>query len=600
MSSSTNGMGDAGMVTIEATENILFSGTNPNGFASGAVSDVNPGGKGNAGGLSIVASTVEVRDGAFLSSSTNGMGDAGMVTIEATDTILFSGTNPDGFGSSVLSNVNSEGEGNAGDISIVASTIEVRDGAQLSSSTRGMGNGGAVRVEATDTILFSGTDADGFGSGAFSQLNSGGEGNAGDVSIVASTVEVRDGAQLSSSTRGMGNGGAVRVEATDTILFSGSGAVSDVNPGGKGNAGDVSIVASTVEVRDGAVLSSRTFGMGNGGMVRVEASDTILFSGTDADGSPSGAFSRVEPGGEGNAGDVSLVASTVEVRDGAALSSENVASFNAPDREFGNNFRAGNLIVQAESIQLTDEAAIISNTRGQGGNIQLNSGTIILRRNSNVRTNATGTFPGGNITMDTGTLAALENSDITANATNAAGGNVIINTQGIFGTEFREFETPQSDITATGATRELQGTVEINTPDVDSTQGIIELPQTVTDPRELLSQNPCVQGADSEFSDIGTGGFPAGPDEPPTQAGVEASWIEFDTDDRPEPTTTLSSTEFLDRPQPIVPARGWRLDDTGRVTFTADDRETSVELPVSSTIFHRPDTACSPRFRSGP
>ena len=132
--------------------------------------------EGNAGDVSILASTVEVLDGAQLSTFTLGRGDGGTVTVEATDTILFSGTNLDGFSSSsgAFSRVEPGGEGNAGGLSIVANSVEVLNGAQLSSSTNGMGDGGTVRVEATDTILFSGTNPDGFPSGAFSRVNSGG------------------------------------------------------------------------------------------------------------------------------------------------------------------------------------------------------------------------------------------------------------------------------------------------------------------------------------------------------------------------------------------------------------------------------------------
>ena len=63
---------------------------------------------------------------------------------------------------------------------------------------------------------------------------------------------------------------------------------------------------------------------------------------------------------------------------------------------------------------------------------------------------AGGTGNGGNITIDTDTLVALENSDIIANARQSFGGRVSINAQGIFGTQFRDNPTLLSDITATG------------------------------------------------------------------------------------------------------------------------------------------------------
>ena len=44
---------------------------------------------------------------------------------------------------------------------------------------------------------------------------------------------------------------------------------------------------------------------------------------------------------------------------------------------------------------------------------------------------------GGNISINTDTLVGLENSDITANAEEGPGGQVNITAQGIFGLEFR-------------------------------------------------------------------------------------------------------------------------------------------------------------------
>jgi large exoprotein involved in heme utilization and adhesion len=62
---------------------------------------------------------------------------------------------------------------------------------------------------------------------------------------------------------------------------------------------------------------------------------------------------------------------------------------------------------------------------------------LILRRGSNISTNATGkNVIGGNINLDTDILAAFENSDIAANSRDYRGGNVQIKTQGLIGTRF--------------------------------------------------------------------------------------------------------------------------------------------------------------------
>ncbi len=80
---------------------------------------------------------------------------------------------------------------------------------------------------------------------------------------------------------------------------------------------------------------------------------------------------------------------------------------------------------------------------------------------------------GGNITLNSDVIAASENSDISANSDNFFGGKVRINTQGIFGTQYRLAPTSNSDITATGGRPEFSGNVQINTPDVDPTSALV-------------------------------------------------------------------------------------------------------------------------------
>ena len=121
-------------------------------------------------------------------------------------------------------------------------------------------------------------------------------------------------------------------------------------------------------------------------------------------------------------------------------------------------------------------------------------------------------------------LFGIENSDISANAENSFGGRVIINAKGIFGTEFQETSTIRSDITATSQLgAEFNGEVAINTPEVDPTSGLIELPQAVGDASDQISQNPCQQGVGSQFIVTGKGCLPPNPTETLTVMAIALS-----------------------------------------------------------------------------
>ena len=97
------GKGDAGKVEITATDLVKFDGIGKIN-TSGAYSPVVSGAEGNAGGISITTGSLEVLNGAQLSASTFGIGNAGSVTIKANDSIKFNN-------SLALSRVESRGKG---------------------------------------------------------------------------------------------------------------------------------------------------------------------------------------------------------------------------------------------------------------------------------------------------------------------------------------------------------------------------------------------------------------------------------------------------------------------------------------------------------
>ncbi len=228
---------------------------------------------------------------------------------------------------------------------------------------------------------------------------------------------------------------------------------------------------------------------------------------------------------------------------------------------------AGTITVNAPHLRIGDRAGIIVNTTaGTEGNIIVNSRDLRLTGGGRIQTNAVGEATGGNIVIDTDTLVALENSDISANATQARGGNIEITTDGIFGTEFRLQATENSDITATGGTPDLQGQVRLNTPDVDSTSGVVELADNPIDAASLLGTDICSQTRDNRFTIIGRGGLPPRPADAfsARQSAIAFEWLEaIDAEN--------SAVEIRDRePETaIVEAGGWYRDEADRIVLSA-------------------------------
>ena len=539
VSASTFDTGDAGSITITATGAITFDGSDKeDGINSGAFSTVEPEAKGKAGGVSITTGSLAVSNGAVVSTSTKGTGDAGSVTITATGAITFDGEDKFGHSSGAYSTVEPEAEGKAGGVSITTGSLTVTNGAVLSASTHGKGDAGSVTITATDAINFNGTDKDGYSSGAFSSVQPKAEGNAGGVSITTGSLAVTNGGVLDASTHGKGDAGSVSIFARDAVKFDGvskdgysSGAFSGVAPMAEGTAGGVSITTNSLKLTNGAVLDARTLGKGDAGNVSISANTfeasnggrvttttsgesnagNITFKVKDnitLSGFKTGLFANTTEGSTGNGGSIFIDPIIMTIRDGASI------AVGSQGKGTG-----GDIHLTAGRLTL-DQGTISATTRSNnGGNITLNLQDLLLLRNGSLISTTAGLERfggnGGDITINTpnGFIVAVpsENSDITANAYTGTGGNVKINAFGIYGTQFRAKENPlTSDITASSEFG-FNGTVQLNTSDVDPNSGLVNLP---TVPVDTQVAQTCQAGgnlAKSSFTITGRGGLPPNP-----------------------------------------------------------------------------------------
>jgi large exoprotein involved in heme utilization and adhesion len=260
------------------------------------------------------------------------------------------------------------------------------------------------------------------------------------------------------------------------------------------------------------------------------------------------------------------------VQNGAAVA---VSSLNTASVALG----AGNLQITAQSIRLDNEGELTAATAsGDGGNITLLvQDLLLLRRNSEISTSAgiaAAGGDGGNITIDTPFIVAVpkENSDITANAFEGAGGLIQITAQQVFGLERREQLTPLSDITAFSQQNpELNGIVEINTPDVDPSRGLVNLPAEVVDASGLVASGcgaPQRQGQ-SEFIVTGRGGLPSNPSD---TLSSDTVWSDLRPQTRQAQNFTSSeqaTQQTLPTTGQLVEAQGWVINNKGEVVLTA-------------------------------
>jgi filamentous hemagglutinin family protein len=369
------GAGNAGSIILEIQDTARFVGvSNIDGDSSGAFSSIQSGGIGNSGNLIVRARTLEVFDGAQLDTSVLGTGNAGNVVLEIRDTARFGGANRfDGSSSGAKSSIGAMGDGRAGNVEVRAANLEVLDGAQLSTSTFGVGDAGSVVLTIDEMARFVGSNPiNGSASGANSAIASGGEGRGGDVQITARNLEVLDGAQLSASTFGTGEAGSVVLTIEDLARFVGtdpsdgspSAAGSQVGPAGLGRGGRLEIRAVNLDVLAGALLSTQSFGIGDAGDLVLVIADQVL-----VDDSTVGTDSSRNAGGQ-----ITIQAGNIVLRNDG-----DIQTFVESGAGGG-----GNITIAADFVIALDDSDILAfSPDGLGGNIDL-SQTTFFGQNPNI------------------------------------------------------------------------------------------------------------------------------------------------------------------------------------------------------------------------
>jgi filamentous hemagglutinin family protein len=618
----TFGTGKGGNLIVDAQDVQLISGDSQ--FTTGLSATAQPNSTGDAGDLSVKTNTLLVRDGAQVNAGSFGEGNGGNLTVNASQAINLIGRR------SRLS-AQTQGSGASGNLQISTKQLTVQDGAQISASSFAQGQGGSLFVNASEFVELIGKSPDSSQvvSGLFAQAQ--GAGAAGNLAIATGKLIVRDGAGISTTTYGQGQGGNLSVNASGSIELIGGGGLS-TQAQDDGVAGNLTIATGKLIVRNSSQVLTTTYGQGQGGSLSVNASDSVELIGKD-----SSLFADTQ--GDGAAGNLTITTGKLIVRDeaqvftgtagkgqGGSLSVNALESVEISSSEDSSRVSslstitqgagaAGNLTITTGKLTLKDrsqvsvasegtgkagnldltvpfivldgnQAALNAQTAsGNGGNIRLqNLDLLLLRRGAQISTTA-GTAEaggnGGNITINapSGFIIAVpsENSDITANAFTGIGGRVDIKAFGIYGIQFRESQTFLSDITASSEFG-TQGTVELNTSDIDPNSGLLELPAIPVDTE--VAQGCYSPGyAQNRFVITGRGGLPANPKDILTPDAPQIDWVSLKPSNSNRSLPPITSKLAVSTPQRIVEATGAVLNTKGQIVLSANS---STATPPTS------------------
>ena len=564
-------------------------------------------GTGNGGNLNMNTQRLSLQGGAEASAYSYSQGNGGNVTVKAPELVSLIGTTPGNSIGGLFAITYAEGNG--GDLSIDTGRLIARDGSSASAANFGTGNGGNVKVNASESVEIDGVAPSGQFISNVSAVTVGIMGDAGNLTLNTRQLTIRNGGGIGTTTFGIGKGGNLTINASESIEISGANATSINSSGiitdtfgqmpGAGNAGTLSINTRRLVAKDGGYISASTFGTGAGGSLFVNASESVELSGISIRAFPSGLYAQGF--GAGNAGDLRVTTGELKVSDRAKITvatGDVTSDLNIPsglivaglipitfaERATGN---AGTMNITANSIKLDNQASLIAKTvSGEGGNITLVArDLILLYRNSLISAEAfSGKGNGGNIIIDPPFVIGADNSDIVADAFGGNGGNINITADSIIGLKFRPLRTPLNDITASSQFG-LQGTVVINTPEVDPSRGLVNLPGEFVDVQGLVDPTCKADIAEnqSQFIVTGRGGLPPKPNETLRGEGILTDWVSLESElsDR-ESKVNMAISVNNSAPKSIVEAQGWVIDSEGKVVLVAQANHLTPQNPNST------------------
>ncbi|MDY6805356.1 MAG: filamentous hemagglutinin N-terminal domain-containing protein [Cyanobacteriota bacterium] len=265
------GSGGGGDLRVNVSEFIVVSGVNP---FIGTPSNVGTltFGDGNAGNTVLNVGRLIVENGGLVSSFTSAGGDAGQISINATESILVAGSDAV---SGLVAEITADAlifddevrqvfidtpittTGNTGQLTINTNRLTVRNGARINVQHQGTGNAGTLEINAAQVFLEN--DA------SITAASTSGRG--GNITLDAPTsLQLRGGSRITAEARGIGDGGNLSINAETIALLRDSNIDANAL---EGNGGNISITTNGLFLSPGSAITASSQ-LGVDGTVKIQ------------------------------------------------------------------------------------------------------------------------------------------------------------------------------------------------------------------------------------------------------------------------------------------------------------------------------------------
>ena len=350
-----------GNMLINATDSLLINNSNllTNTFELGK----------QAGNIKIETKRFSLINGAKITASSDGKGKGGSITINASDSFDIIGNN-----SLTLVSTRANQDGDAGNISISTKKLNVRDGGRISSSTFNQGDGGNIKIDASESVEITGqgeSENGLFSSGLYAQTRTVSPlviatGDGGTVTVNTRSLNIQEGGSISVSAvdGSEGKAGSLNINALESININGSGSTLLAISESSQPAGNLSINTDRLTVTNGGEINVSATGTGEAGSLNINAQDIVLDRGT--------LTAETQAGDKGNINLNNL--DTLLLRNNSNITT------NATKEATG-----GDININSKGIALIDQSNITANAvEGRGGNINITTQRLFQEPDSKI------------------------------------------------------------------------------------------------------------------------------------------------------------------------------------------------------------------------
>jgi filamentous hemagglutinin family protein len=300
-----------------------------------------------------------------------------------------------------------------GTVTVQADTLTLNPGGTITTTTSASGDAGAISIATTGPFTITGDGS--FGStGVSSAALSGSAGRAGSVTVVSGgALTVTLGGQIGNQTSGLGGADPVSVTApTITLDATGSAQPSTISSealaGSSGAPGTVTVRANDIALHAEGQILSLGFGTGGSGFVDVYATGTIDADGTGNLAQATGILSDVNAGSHGNAGGVLVQANSLTLSNRGLISSSTFGAGNAGDVQVTGIGPASSITIDGGT--LSSQTGILANAQmgsgGAAGTVTVAADSIGLLRTGQISSSPSAGGNAGTVSVSAGTLSA--------------------------------------------------------------------------------------------------------------------------------------------------------------------------------------------------